>query len=174
MSLILETSRFHLRPLTAEDSEAFYQLCSQAGVRRFLFDDEILSRQQVEDFLQTSTALFAAQRFGLWGVRLGEAAALIGFCGFWFFHDPPECELLYAISETYWGKGFALEAAQALIAYGFGDLNFERIQASTDAANTASLRVMQKLGMSFLKRDLQKGLDTIYYTLPRPAINAGD
>ncbi|MEW6130118.1 MAG: GNAT family N-acetyltransferase [Acidobacteriota bacterium] len=174
MSRIIETHRLNLRPLSPDDVEAFYQLCIEAGVRRYLFDDEILPREQIESFLQTSTELFAAQNFGLWGVRLGDTGSLIGFCGYWFFHEPPECELLYAISARHWGNGYASEAAQAVIQYGFERLNFERIQASADAPNTASVRVMQKLGMTFLKRQISNGRDTVYYALMRDAFNAGD
>jgi ribosomal-protein-alanine N-acetyltransferase len=48
-----------------------------------------------------------------------EEDTLIGFCGFWFFYDPPELQLLYGIAPDRWGKGLAAEIARAMIRYGF-------------------------------------------------------
>ena len=62
------------------------------------------------------------------------------------------------------------KAATAMISYGFNELKFERIEASTDAANEASVRVMKRTGMSFWKRELTNGLDTIYYAIYSPAL----
>src|ERR1044072_288557 len=110
MSFNLETARLTLLPLTATDADAFHQLCITPGVRRYLFDDEILSREQIEDFLQTSLNLFSESGYGLWALRLIGDPELIGFCGYWFFHAPPELELIYAVSESHWGKGLVVEA----------------------------------------------------------------
>jgi RimJ/RimL family protein N-acetyltransferase len=169
MSLNIKTANLNLLPLAADDADAFHQLCTAAGVRKYLFDDEILPREQSDAFLQTSLDLFAQHGYGLWTMRLAGEEALIGFCGYWFFHEPPELELLYAVSEPHWGKGLALEAARALVEYGFATLNFEHIQACTDAPNVASVRVMEKLGMAFQKREISDGLDTIYYAITRAA-----
>ena len=97
--------------------------------------------------------------------------ALIGFCGFWFFHEPPRLELLYGIAPAYWNRGLATEAARAMMRYGFEELSFERIEASTDAANLASSKVMERAGMSFWKREPTNGLDTVYYAISREAFD---
>jgi len=56
-----------------------------------------------------------------------------------------------------------------MIGYGFEVLGFERIEASTDALNAASVRVMERAGMRFWKREITNGLDTIYYAVDRRA-----
>ena len=96
-----------------------------------------------------------------------EEESLIGFCGFWFFHEPPKLELLYGISPAHWHKGLATEAARAMMNYGFKELSFQRIEASTDAANLASFKVMERAGMSFWKRETTNGLDTVYFAVSR-------
>jgi RimJ/RimL family protein N-acetyltransferase len=156
-----------------DDADTFHQLCTTPGVRKYLFDDERLSREQVEEFLQISLKLFSESGYGLWAMRLIGEEVLSGFCGYWFFHDPPELELIYAVSESHWGKGLVVEAARAVMEYGFAQLGFERIQASADAPNLASFRVMEKLGMQFVKRGISDGLDTIYYAITRNTFNAG-
>jgi Acetyltransferase (GNAT) domain len=61
----------------------------------------------------------------------------------------------------------ATEASNCAIRYGFEVLDFGKIEASTDVANAASVRVLQKLGMSFRRRAVLDGLDTVFYTLLR-------
>ena len=56
-------------------------------------------------------------------------------------------------------------AALIMINYGFKNLSFERIEASTDAPNLASTRVMERAGMNFWKREATNGLDTIYFAI---------
>jgi ribosomal-protein-alanine N-acetyltransferase len=137
-------------------------------VRKYLFDDEILPPEVAADIVQKSLGYFADVGYGLWALTRREAddtnaERLIGVCGFWFFHEPPELELLYMLSEDCWGRGLAVEAARAVMQYGFAALGMTRIQASTDAPNVASVRVMEKLGMTFLKQETRDGLDTIFY-----------
>jgi RimJ/RimL family protein N-acetyltransferase len=61
----------------------------------------------------------------------------------------------------------ATEASNCVIRYGFEVLDFGMIEASTDVANAASVRVLEKLGMSFRRRAVLDGLDTVFYTLRR-------
>lgn len=163
----IETSRLRLRPLTADDVDELHRLWIEPGVRRYLWDDEVLPRERVRAVVEESVALFESRGLGLWAVRPREGEGLIGFCGFWFFHDPPRLELLYGIATAHWNRGLATEAARAMLGYGFNRLSFDRIEASTDAANAASVRVMEQAGMSFWKREPTNGLDTVYYAVTR-------
>jgi RimJ/RimL family protein N-acetyltransferase len=167
----IETARLRLRPFTLDDVDDLHRLWTEPGVRQYLWDGEVIPRERAESIIKTSLALFEAQGFGLWVVLPEMDEALIGFCGFWYFHEPPKLELLYGIAPAYWNKGLATEAARAMIRHGFEELSFVRIEASTDAANLASLRVMEQAGMSFLKRELSNGLDTIYYDISREAFD---
>ncbi|HKS40763.1 MAG TPA: GNAT family N-acetyltransferase [Blastocatellia bacterium] len=169
MSREIQTSRLRLRPITGADLDAIHRLWIDPGVRRYLWDDEVIPIDQAASAIETSQSLFEANGYGLWIVCPRDEETVIGFCGYWFFHDPPELELLYGIATTEWNKAFATEAAIAMIKYGFEELSFNRIQASTDEANQASVRVMEKAGMIFDKRDLTNGLDTIYYSITREA-----
>ena len=165
----ITTTRLHMSPLSSSDLDAMHAIMISPGVRRFLWDDEIIARQRLDEILVVSDSSFAESGCGLWTVALRESKEVIGFCGFWNFHEPPQRELLYGISEEHWNSGLATEAARAMLEYGFLRLRLESIQASTDFANTASVRVMQKLGMTFIKRQDSQGLDTVFYSIRRPA-----
>ena len=134
-------------------------------MRQFLLDDQIVSREWTEAEIVSSMKFFANDRHGLWAVCQKGDPALIGFCGYRFFHDPPELQLLYGIAPKYWSRGLTTEAAKAMIDYGFSTLGFSRIIASADAPNLASFRVMEKAGMRFEKRVTIDDRETIYYTI---------
>jgi len=165
---VVETARLQMRPLALLDLDGLHRLFADPSVRRFLLDDQIVPREWTEAEIISSIKLFESDGHGMWAVCQKGEGALIGFCGFRFFHDPPELQLLYGIAPEYWSRGLTTEAAKAMIKYAFSELGFTRIVASADAPNTASFRVMEKAGMKFEKRVTIDGRDTIYYTIERP------
>ena len=174
MRLIVTTDRLLLRPLSLADLEAAHALWTEPGVRRFLFDDLIISREQAASEINDSAERFATTGCGLWGVRLREEPDLIGFCGYRPFHDPPQLQLLYGLHPDHWSKGFATEAARAMIRLGFEQLGFDVVVACADAPNTASLKVMEKAGMVFDRREMVNELDTVFYSLDRETFKPAD
>ena len=166
---VIETARLRLRPFRPEDLGGVHRLFVEPGVRKFLWDDEVIPKERARSVIEASVHSFEAEGFGLWAASLPKEDALIGFCGFWPFHDPPKLELLYGLSEAYWNTGLATEMARSMLVYGFERLGFERVDASVDAPNVASQRVMQKAGMTFWKREYTNGLDTVYYAATREA-----
>jgi RimJ/RimL family protein N-acetyltransferase len=160
----IQTSRTQLHPLTPDDAAAIHELWSTPGVRRFIFDDKILPREEAAAIVERSSKLFSENGLGLWAARDGDDR-LIGFTGYWYFRTPPELELLYGIAETHWGQGYAAEIASALVDYGFDELKLPEICASTDAANVASVRVLEKLGFRVTRREVIDGLDTMFFAV---------
>ena len=165
----IETPRLRLRPVAPEDADDLHRLWTDPDVRRYLWDDEVIPRGQTAALIGDSLAYFHQHRFGLWGLFPKDGGALLGFCGYWFFHDPPERQLLVGLAPTCWGRGLATEAARAMLRYGFEALGFDSVRASADAPNAASLRLMEAIGMTFEKRVRANGLDTVYYAMSRAA-----
>lgn len=172
----LQTAQLYLQPVERSNLDTLHQLIIHPDVRRFLCDGKILAKEQIEAWIEESLSLFATSHFGLWIVvpnlsrehsHNHSSKALIGLCGFWYFHTPPELELLFCIAPEYWNQGFATEAAQALIHYGFEQLTLDRIAASADVSNTASIRVMQKLGMTEVKRSIHNGSELVHYSIAK-------
>jgi [ribosomal protein S5]-alanine N-acetyltransferase len=158
------TPRLFLRPLDRSDGAALHAIVIHPQVRKFLCDDQILLREQVDDWVEESLSLFQQHGFGLWGMFPADnLTRLIGFCGFWYFHTPPELELAYGLAFDCWRQGMATEAARAMLHYGFDTLKFDRIAASTDVPNIASQRVLEKLGMIPVRRSQTAGAELIHY-----------
>jgi RimJ/RimL family protein N-acetyltransferase len=170
--LDLTTPRCVLQPVGAADVDALHALWTSAGVRRFLWDDEIIPIDRTRAVVDQSQRSFAERGFGLWCARTLDASqpdrgALVGFGAYWPFRDPPEFELLYGVAESHWGQGYAPEIAQAVLAYCFETLDLPSVRASTDVGNVASVRVLEKLGFAFAERKTVGGLDTVFYELAR-------
>ena len=166
----LTTKRCLLRPITAGDAERLHELWSSPGVRRFLWDGEVIPMARTLAAIEQSQRMFGEQGFGLWGMWPTDSPNLSGFGGLWPFRDPPELELLYGVAEHLWGRGYATEVAQALIEYCFGSLDMPLVRASTDAANVGSIRVLEKLGFGLMRRSTVGGLNTVFYELQRRAV----
>lgn len=164
----LTTTRFVLRPLAEDHAGPLHVLWTSPGVRRFLWDDEVIPLERTRAAIGQSQGLFDERRHGLWGAwPHDDARSLVGVAGLWPFRDPPELELLYGVAQHHWGNGYATEIAQAVIAHCLTSLAMPLVRASTDAANVASVRVLEKLGFRFVRRGVVGGLDTVYYELPK-------
>jgi len=163
----IRTTRIVLRPITIADLDELHRVWTDPEMRRYIWDGVAISRDDAAQLIARSTDYFEELGFGLWATRFAGEADIIGFCGFWYFRDPPELELIYGLLPLYWGKGLATESARAMIEYGFEILSFESIVATTDAANLASTGVMERAGMTFIKRAAIGGIDTACYAISR-------
>src|SRR5262245_44417418 len=170
----IHTSRLRVRPYRENDLDALHALWTDPQVRRYLWDDRVIERTLAAEVMRGSIASTAAEGFGHWAVCPTGGDALIGFCGLRRLDDGPDVELLYGLAPAYWHRGLATEAARAMLRFGFGQLGFARIFALTDAPNTASVAVMQRLGMSFECRLIYHGLDTVQYIMRRDAFTVPD
>jgi ribosomal-protein-alanine N-acetyltransferase len=166
-----------LRPATAADAATLHAVFISPGVRRFMFDDRIVPREQTEEIVERSTALFAERGFGLWLARAAapaaaeDARAIVGFGAFWHFREPPDLELLYGVADAYLGRGFGLEIARGVVEYGFTTLRMPVIRASADAGHAASQRLLDRLGFTLARRDTVNGLDTLFYARENPRVS---
>jgi ribosomal-protein-alanine N-acetyltransferase len=169
MSEILTTQRLRLRPIDVDDIDALHVFWTNPDVRRYLWDDKIIPREFVEEIVDRSQRSFAAHSYGFWAVELVDPATegLIGFCGYRLFEDGEQVELLYGILPEFWGKGLGPEAGHEVLRRGFEHCGIDRVIAATDTPNQRSVRVLQRLGMTFDCRREFHGLDTVFYSMAR-------
>jgi RimJ/RimL family protein N-acetyltransferase len=168
MSVVLNTGRLKLRPIAKDDVDALHALWTDPDVRRYLWDDQIIPRDQVEDIVARSLSSFETEGFGFFALELADRSGeLIGFCGHRRTDDNSQIELLYGIHPRYWGAGLVAEAAHEVLQFGFEHCDFDAVVAATDTPNQQSVRVLQKLGMTFDGRREFHGLDTVFYSMTR-------
>jgi RimJ/RimL family protein N-acetyltransferase len=125
----------------------FHALVQDEHVRRYLMDGQVFPREWSEERIRESESLFERRGVGLWLAHERRTGTLVGFCGFLelaSIHPAPQ--LVYALFERFTGAGYATEMARAAIAWARRKPGFDRIVASVDEANVASIRVLEKLG----------------------------
>ena len=110
---------------------------------------------------------FERHGFGFWGVRERERQGLVGFGGFRFVEPGRDVEILYGIDPPLWGRGYATEAARALLDWAFRETGLTRIFAGADAPNRASFRVLEKLGMRYDGVRTTAAGETPYWAIAR-------
>ncbi len=161
---MLDTPRLRLRPFASSDQARLVAVFRDPYVRRYLWDSLRVAPATVAELIDASEQSFRARGFGLW-CAAEPGGPTIGFCGLRPF-DEAEVELIYGFLPEHWGRGFAGEVSRALLALGF-EKGLARIWARTDLENKASERVMQRLGMRFVRRETSGALPLVSYVAER-------
>lgn len=145
----LETPRLVLRDWRDEDLAPFAALNADPTVMRHF--PAPLTREQSDAGAGRIRAFLAAEGFGLWAVEVKGVTPFAGFIGLSRprFEAPftPCVEVGWRLAAPLHGRGYATEGARAALAFGFTTLGLPEVVSFTTPSNTASLRVMEKLGM---------------------------
>lgn len=161
----ITTPRLTLTPYPVDEVDAFLELNTNEQVRRYLWDDRIISRDEASDILQQNARQFQQENCGLWQVRLHDLELQVGYAGLWYFFDEPQPQLLYILWPSCTGRGFASEAAKAICNYAFSSLQFTYLLAACDTENSASRQLAERLGMELIKERTEAGRSTIWYRM---------
>lgn len=150
---LLYTERLRLDPLSPDDGPEFLALFRDAGVRRFLLDDRVVDPGWVTREIGASRHRFASGSVGLFVARLrGSEGAVVGVAGLRPYHSG-ELQILYAVDPARSGKGIASEMVAAVLDYCFDLAELERVRATIDAPNEASIKLVERLGFRLVGRD---------------------
>lgn len=145
---ILETERLILRKWTRDDSGALLEILRDPQVARFIADGKPFTMEKVKGFLAWAETFERANGFCRWKVIEKASGEIIGSAGFARIDETGEIELGFLLAQNAWGKGFATEITRACAGYGFKKLGFREIIAMTDKENTASQKVLEKIGFT--------------------------
>lgn len=166
--IVFETKRLAVRYLREDDFDTFYELCADPAVTQYMGDNNPLTAEQTRQWIGISQANYAKQGYGCFAITLRQTGEMIGFGGLVYPPGEPQVEIIYAFKPSCWGMGFASEFARSMLNMGFQRWGLERILATIDPANTASIHVVEKLGMKFLYKDVDEhGLPTLFYALDK-------
>lgn len=164
---MIETQRLILRSFTSDDLDELALIGSDPEVMRFIGDGKPQSREQTAARLNSIIEHRNRHGFGVFAVVDKASGALMGYCGLQFLDNTPEIEVGYRLAKRFWGMGFASEAATASLRYGFEELGLDRIVAVVQPENFASQRVLEKIGLTFVKDARYYNTDVRYYAITR-------
>jgi RimJ/RimL family protein N-acetyltransferase len=155
MRVFLETERLVLRAFTDDDVDHVFALDNDPDVMRFINGGQPTSRAaiqaQILPRLMRDYPCFGTR--GFWAAQEAGSGVFLG----WFEFRPLDensaavVELGYRLNKAAWGRGYATEGSRALVDKGFTDLGVEQITANTMTVNSGSRRVMEKVGLSFIR-----------------------
>ena len=161
----IETERLRHRVLRRDDLSDLMTIVGDSEVMTYIGVEGgiALSREEAEDALTKMIAFWDQRGFGRWAVLNKSTGLMVGLCGLRLMEDTPE--LFYAFAKDVWGLGLATESARACLRYGFEELGFDRIIAASRHANAASIRVMEKIGMTYEKNINYEGVEAVCYAI---------
>jgi ribosomal-protein-alanine N-acetyltransferase len=179
----IRTSRLKLRRWKDSDLGAFAAMNADPAVMEHF--PSVLTRAESDALAKRIREHLGVHGFGLWAVELASRASFVGFVGLahtrFSEHFTPCIDLGWRLAREHWGKGYATEAAHAVMRFGFECLGLDEIVAFTVPDNVRSRRVMDVLGMrhdaagDFEHPHVPMGHRLrrhVLYRLPRPPVPA--
>lgn len=152
---IIRTDRLILRQWSSIDLELFARLNADPKVMEYF--PSVLTREESHASLQFAYNHIEKYGWGKWAVILIETGEFIGRIGLENVDVEvsfsPNIELGYRLAFEHWGKGYALEGANAVLQYGFNHLKLNEIVAFTPVQNIRSQRVVERIGMHHDSKD---------------------
>jgi ribosomal-protein-alanine N-acetyltransferase len=170
MPIIAETPRLIVRTWELSDIEALCDLSRQEGISEFSISGYAdFSEEQAEQWIRYEMERFGKYRLGKFAVISKKLGVPLGISG--IFQMPPpqdtEIELNYRYPIHRRGQGFATEAAQAILNYGFDVLGLKRINANADLRNKRSHAVLERLGMMRIGDVTYEGIEAGRWSITR-------
>ncbi|NOT51649.1 MAG: GNAT family N-acetyltransferase [Chitinophagaceae bacterium] len=171
MNVVIETERLLLRTFTLDDAPLIYDLNLDPDVTRYTLDPMADIEKAKEVLEKTILPQYALYDHGRWAVHVRPGLEFIGWCGLKTRPEMNEIDLGYRFIKKVWGKGYATESAYACIKYGFENLGLKRIVGRSLPANAASIRVLEKCGMTYVGEEVIEGLLHKTYEAYNPFIH---
>lgn len=141
----MESERILLRPVLLDDAEDMYEYTSDEETTRFIYD-------QHTDVNQTKNLIanyYMEEPIGKYAILLKESNKIIGTIEFRVHEYNKSGELGYTLNRHFWGKGYMTEAGKLILDLAFHTLGLERVFAEHDVRNSASGKVLERLGMTY-------------------------
>ena len=152
---MIETERLILRRWEDRDRAPFHAMCSDPAVMEHL--GPLLTREEADAAIDRQNGLVDSHGYCFWAVERREDGAFLGFCGLKpGAEDTPiegDIEIGWRLARDHWGSGYAREAAQASLDWGWANLDAPAIAAITTPGNVRSWGLMERLGMARVAED---------------------
>jgi RimJ/RimL family protein N-acetyltransferase len=153
--IVCETPRLRLRHLEARDAAFILELLNEPAFLRHIGDRGVRNMEDARDYIRTGAVsgydrpILGRSGLGLYRVELQEGAIPVGVCGLLKRDYLQDVDVGFALLQAFHNRGYAFEAAEAVIRHGRQVLGFERIVAITTPDNQASIKLLRRLGLEF-------------------------
>jgi RimJ/RimL family protein N-acetyltransferase len=173
MKIFVETERLFLREIVPTDDEAMFELDSNQEVHQYLGKQPLQSIEECRQIIAFIREQYQTHGIGRWAVVKKDTQAFIGWSGLKLITQPINhhlhyYDLGYRFIRKYWGNGYAVESARAVVAYGFETLQLKEIYGMAETANLASQKVLMKAGLQYMESFTWQGEQIAWYKASYP------
>ena len=180
----IETERLRLRPWSAADVDPYAEIIGNPEVLRYFGSGQRYRLKRAAARVVATFSNLEARRairkleahwerfgFGEWAIEERETGRLVGQVGLHhhadWLEDPTKVEVGWLLARGVWGRGYATEGALASLEHAFERVGLDRVVSIAVTANTRSLRVMERIGLSLVGRTVWHGSDVTWYAIDR-------
>lgn len=163
----IPTPHLSLRPWAAEDAPALLAILQEPGIFQYFPPSPPPTLEKAGRYIAHQLKHWSERGCGHWAVVTRDDGALVGWNGLEYLPEVDEVEVAYLLSERVRGRGYATEAAQAAVEFGFGTCRLPVIIGLVHSENIPSVRVLQKCGLVFSDPITLWGADMHRYRISR-------
>jgi RimJ/RimL family protein N-acetyltransferase len=150
MTQILRTDRLIIREFSEDDVEFVVRLLNEDSFLRFIGDKGVRSNEDATNYLKNGPiASYVENGYGLFHVSLSKSNLPIGMCGLIMRMGEEYPDIGFAFLNEYQKNGYAHEAANAILNYGYTQLQLDPIVAFVNPDNERSIDLLERLGMTY-------------------------
>lgn len=169
-NLRLETDRLIIRNWRESDIEPYAELSADAEVMTYIGDGLPRDMEYARTFVHQMMTLYEERGWIRFAVEHKDSGDFMGFCGYELVDEVLDYGWRYV--RKYWGGGYGSEAAIAVLELGRNRYGLKNIQSKSYPENVGSVRIMEKMGLSFLRESTENGRRVVYYGFPDEAAAA--
>lgn len=164
MKVIAETERLIIREVTSADAEFMLALLNSEGWLNFIGDRGVRTVSEAENYLKERViSSYSENGFGMYNVVSKATNEVMGMCGLVNRPTLDDIDIGFGFLPQFFGKGYAYEAATAIMNLAVNDLKIEKIVAITTVDNIRSQKLLEKIGLSIVKQMKIEGDDAALY-----------
>jgi RimJ/RimL family protein N-acetyltransferase len=169
----IETSRLRLEPWQSDDWRALHAIAREPEVMRYITDGAPWNETQTQEFVARQLRHFSERNYCLWKLIVKNSGdvesggTVDGLCGIQPLTETNEIEIGYWLAQRHWGHGLATEAARAAARDAFERVGLDRLVAVARKENAPSLRIMEKIGMTFERDHIHRGIPVVLYSMTK-------
>lgn len=172
MKIFAETERLILREISDNDAQDMFILDSNPEVHKYLGNQPVQNIEQIHEVIQYIQQQYKENGIGRWAVVEKSTGNFMGWAGLKCVKEtlrgqPYYYDIGYRLIQSYWGKGFATEAAIASLNYGFEKMQLSEIYGVAHIDNIASNQILTKIGLTFIETFDFEGIECNRYMITK-------
>lgn len=165
---LIETERLIIKPYSEADKDDLIRLFTDAKVMKYV-GDGVMTESQAEEWWRKLFNKFYPRGINIWAVFSKDDSKYLGHSGIYPRPTKREdWEFVYFLQSDAWGKGYATEIARAIIGYGFNEIKLTEVFATVDNDHPDSIRVLEKVGLRFLRYEYDEEGSYSVYSIKKP------